>query len=78
MTDDKVKHMRGRLGLQQREFEVANELANAVLDHNLTPVVDDDYPEVRRRYENALAGLLEAMKASGRFCEANRYALRSL
>ena len=78
MTDDKVKHMRGRLGLQQREFEVANELANAVLDHNLTPVVDDDYPEVRRRYENALAGLLEAMKASGRFCENNRYALRSL
>ena len=78
MTDDKVKHMRGRLDLQQREFEAANELANAVLDRNLTQVVDDYYPAVNRRYENALAGLLEAMKASGRFCEDNRYALRSL
>ena len=78
MTDAKVKHMLGRLDLKQKEFEAANELANAVRYRNLTPVVDDDYPEVRRRYENALAGLLEAMKASGRFCEANRYALRSL
>ena len=44
-----------RLEKQQREFETLADLAKAF--NALPPVVDDDYPEMRFRYEAALRAL---------------------
>lgn len=41
----------------------------------MTAIVDDDYPQVRHEWEGALASLMDAMKANGRFKPGNRYGL---
>lgn len=64
-----------RMALMRAEFDAADKLAEQLRRHNMTPVVDDDYPEVRHNYESALAAFLEAMKANGRFQKGNRYGL---
>jgi hypothetical protein len=51
---------------QSDEFDAAIEFAKAVRAIEMTPIVDDDYPEVRHRYEGALKTLLLACKANGR------------
>ncbi|MGC1550753.1 MAG: hypothetical protein WA777_19700 [Rhodanobacter sp.] len=61
--------------LQRDEFEAANEFAQRLRVLNQTPIVEDDYPEVRHLYESALAQLLATMKANGRFEKGNRYGL---
>jgi hypothetical protein len=58
--------MEERMKLQRAEFDAADNLANAIRAHGMTPVVDDDYPEVRQRYEDALREFLSACKANGR------------
>lgn len=60
---------------QRKEFDAADELAKALKAHNQTPVVDDDYPEIRHRYENALAAFIRSMKENNRFAKSNRYGL---
>lgn len=55
-----------RMQLQRAEFDAADELASAIRAHNMTPVVDDDYPEVRHRYEGALQTFLRAIRKNGR------------
>lgn len=65
-----------RLELQRKEFDAADAFAKALQTHNHTPVVDNDYPEVRHNYEGALAGFIEAMKINGRFDSGNRYNLQ--
>lgn len=60
---------------QRAEFDAADEFARQLRRHNQTPIVDDDYPEVRHCYERALAQLIAAMKANGRFVKGNRYGL---
>lgn len=62
-----------QLELQNQEFSAANELCKQVARHAQTPVVDDDYPEVRHAYESALAAFVEAMRRNGRFAPGNRY-----
>lgn len=57
-----------RLESQSAEFDAADALCRAVRAHSLTPVVDDDYPEVRHNYESALRAFLAA-------CAANRRTL---
>lgn len=52
---------------QNAEFDAVGRLGNAYRNLTMTPIVDDDYPEVRHRYESALRGLTDAMKANGRF-----------
>lgn len=64
-----------KLQLMGAEFDAANKFSEQLKRHNSTPVVDDDYPEVRHRYEGALAGLLSAMRDNGRFNPGNRYGL---
>ena len=54
----------GRMELQGAEFDACEELAKAL--HNLPPVVDDDYPAMRHRYDSALRAFLAACKANGR------------
>lgn len=46
---------------QRKEFEAAEVLAKALRAHNSVPIVDDDYPEVRNKYEGALAAFIKAM-----------------
>jgi protoporphyrinogen oxidase len=61
--------------LQRAEFDAADEFAKRLRALNQTPIVDDDYPAVRHRYESALAQLIAGMKANGRFGKGNRYGL---
>ena len=65
-----------RMQLQGEEFDAAFKFRTALNALGQTPVVDDDYPEVRHRYEGALATFIAAMKANGRFEQGNRYGLQ--
>lgn len=51
---------------QGDEFNAMADLAKAWNAITMTPIVDDDYPEVRHRYEGALRTFLAACKANGR------------
>lgn len=51
---------------QNAEFNAARELAVALKNHDNTPIVDDDYPLMRSRYETALYNLFNACCANGR------------
>lgn len=59
MSDDRMK-------LQTREFTAAQLFADALRAHDLTPVVDDDYPAVRYRYEQAADVLIKTFIDNGR------------
>jgi len=52
--------------LQKAEFDAVAELAKQYRRITMTPIVDDDYPEVRHGYEGAVRGVIEAFKANGR------------
>lgn len=68
-----------RIAAQIAEFDAADKFAAALRRHNMTAVVDDDYPQVRHEYEDALANLLDAMRANHRFKDAgNRYGLTAV
>lgn len=54
------------IALQNAEFDAVKELAEQWRRITLTPVVDDDYPEVRHCYEGAIVRVLRAAKANGR------------
>lgn len=62
--DAKLKSHLDSLQAQKAEFDALNELTKAL--KNLPPVVDDDYPKYRDRYEGKLFSFLEAAKANGR------------
>lgn len=51
---------------QNAEFEAVNHLANTYRALTRTPVVDDDYPEMRHRYETAIRITLDAFRQNGR------------
>lgn len=63
---------RDQFSLQNAEFDAVRELSKRIarLDH--TAIVDDDYPEMRHRYESALHGLITALKDNGRFDSGSR------
>ena len=67
--------MANEMELMRKEFDAADKFAKKLARHNMTPIVDDDYPQVRHEYEGALASLLEAMKKNKRFTKGNRYGL---
>jgi hypothetical protein len=69
------KNMLSEMKRQSEEFTAAEELAQQLRRVMLTPVVDDDYPEVRFGYEQALARFIQAMKVNQRFMPGNRYGL---
>jgi hypothetical protein len=52
--------------MQNAEFDAVGELAEQYRRIQLTPIVDDDYPEVRHHYESAMRCLVRAIKANGR------------
>lgn len=51
---------------QNAEFDALDKLIKAYRAHNQVAVVEDDYPQVRRTYEAALKGFLDACAANGR------------
>lgn len=51
---------------QSAEFDAVSNLSKAWKNLALTAVVDDDYPEVRHRYESALSSLITALKENNR------------
>jgi len=53
-----------RLDLQKKEFDTLVALTKAY--NALPPVVDDDYPEMRFRYETALRDFIYALEDNGR------------
>lgn len=62
MTDEVI---RDQMVLQTAEFDACAELAKQYRRITMTPVVDDDYPEVRHDYEVALAIFLRACTRNG-------------
>lgn len=55
-----------RMELQNKEFDAVRRLAAQMRRIELTPIVDDDYPEVRFGYEGAAEDVLSAFIANGR------------
>jgi hypothetical protein len=51
---------------QTDEFDAVAELAKQYRRIEMTPVVDDDYPEVRHGYEGAIQRLITALRNNGR------------
>lgn len=51
---------------QKEEFDACVELTKQFRRLEITPIVDDDYPEVRHCYEGALRAFLRACVANGR------------
>lgn len=67
MTDNTTtKPPLTRFELQTAEFDAVAELSNQYRWLCATPIVDDDYPAVRHRYEGALTTFLRACAANGR------------
>lgn len=54
-----------KVALQNAEFDAVDKLAKQWRRLQLTPVVDDDYPEIRFEYEQAMRSLIDALKANG-------------
>lgn len=55
-----------RIELQNIEFRAARALAKALEIHDKCAVVDDDYPEIRHKYESAVKTLIDAFRMNGR------------
>ncbi len=55
-----------RIELQNKEFDAVKRLAEQYRRITMTPVVDDDYPEVRHCYESAMSDVIDAIRANGR------------
>lgn len=61
-----MKEFNARMDLQNAEFEAVHNLSEAYKSLSYTPIVDDDYPDVRSRYEGCMYRLVQALKANGR------------
>lgn len=59
-----MKETMKRLELQNAEFDALRALGEKFRNLERTPVVDDDYPEVRHYYESALRAFVAALKAN--------------
>jgi hypothetical protein len=55
-----------RMQRQTDEFDACAKLAEQYRRITMTPIVDDDYPSVRRDYEHALGLFIKALEANGR------------
>ena len=58
-----------RIDLQNAEFKALRALATRWEALQQVPVVDDDYPEFRHRYESAMRDFIDAIKANGRLLQ---------
>jgi hypothetical protein len=51
---------------QSDEFDAVERLSKCYRNIQMTPIVDDDYPEVRHYYESAIHDLIDKLRANGR------------
>lgn len=58
---------RDPMATQRAEFDAVDDLLTAYNRIQRTPIVDDDYPEVRHGYETALYTFIMALISNGRF-----------
>jgi len=58
--------MKDKIGLQNEEFDAIALLAKTYNILMSVAVVDDDYPTFRKRYEDAMALFIKAIRANGR------------
>lgn len=63
---EKQMKMDDRIDTQSAEFDAIERLTKAWKALQMTPIVDDDYPEMRHYYESALHKFLSACKENGR------------
>lgn len=56
-----------RMAAQNKEFDACAKLTEQYRRITLTPVVDDDYSEVRHFYESALRDFIDALQDNDRF-----------
>lgn len=61
-----MKKIADPIAAQSFEFDAVREFTKATEALFRTPIVDDDYPEMRSRYEGALYRMLSAMSGNGR------------
>ncbi len=59
-----IEKQKDGIALQNAEFDAVDALAKQWRRLQMTPVVDDDYPEVRHGYESAMQGVLRALAAN--------------
>ena len=57
---------KSKIDLQNDEFNAVRELSKQMRRVELTPPIDDDYPEVRHDYEGAVRQAMKAFVANGR------------
>lgn len=62
---EKVK-LKDKFESQKREFDAVKVLLERYNVLTFTPIVDDDYLEVRHRYESAMRELIIAIRENGR------------
>jgi len=55
-----------KMQTQKNEFDKVAELAKQYRRIEFTPIVDDDYPEVRRDYERAVRDVIDAFRENER------------
>lgn len=58
--------MKNTMQTQTDEFDAVGKLVKAFKALTMTPIVDDDYSEVRHHYESAMRSMLVACKNNGR------------
>lgn len=58
--------MMDAIAKQNKEFDAVERLLKEWRRLQMTPVVDDDYPEVRHYYESAMRDLIDAIRNNGR------------
>lgn len=61
-----MKTIQERVELMRKEIDAGVEYAEALRRMNATPIVDDDYPEMRFRYNSAARRLIDAFRANGK------------
>lgn len=54
------------IALQQAEFDALSDLVKRYQRLTMTPIVDDDYPEMRHYYEVAVRNFIDACQKNGR------------
>lgn len=70
MTSEEIQKMIERMKPQSDEFDAVQKLCQSY--NSLPQVVDDDYPEQRYYYENAVEDLVRAFQANGRLRAGTR------
>jgi hypothetical protein len=54
------------IDLQNAEFDAAGAVCKALAVVLSVAVVDDEYPEVRHKYDSAVRSFIDALRANGR------------